>query len=246
MTAVVDLVEQAKKAAAYRAVDDHFPANATNIGIGSGSTVVYVVERIAQLAQANPEIASKVTFVPTGFQSKQLLQDAGLKVGSIDAYAVGDLEVAFDGADEVDPSLNCIKGGGACQLQEKLVSLCAKKFVLVADYRKKSDALGLNWTQGVPIEVIGMAYRKVTADLYKLGAKNVTLRMGGKAKAGPIVTDNGNFVLDADFGRIEPENIAKLDRDIKTLVGVVETGLFVNGDVAYFGEPDGTFSTRSK
>lgn len=247
MSTPTDLVEQAKQAAAHKAVDLHFPKNPKVVGIGSGSTVVYVVERIAQLAKANPEISKSVVFVPTGFQSKQLLQDAGLIVGSIDSYAEGDLDVAFDGADEVDPQLNCIKGGGACQFQEKLVSLCARKFVIVADYRKKSEALGLNWTQGVPIEVVGMAYRKVTADLYKkFGAKKVTLRMGGKAKAGPIVTDNGNFVLDADFGRIEASKVPELDRNIKTLVGVVETGLFVNGDIAYFGESDGSFSTREK
>lgn len=248
MSKPTDLVEQAKQAAAYKAVDLHFPESPKVIGIGSGSTVVYVVERVAQLAKANPEIAKNVVFVPTGFQSKQLLQDAGLIVGSIDSYAVGDLDVAFDGADEVDPQLNCIKGGGACQFQEKLVSLCARKFVLVADYRKKSEALGVAWTQGVPIEVVGMAYRKVTADLLspKFGAKTVTLRMGGKAKAGPIVTDNGNFVLDADFGAIDAAKVPELDRNIKTLVGVVETGLFVNADIAYFGESDGTFSTREK
>lgn len=242
----VDLVELAKKAAAYKAVDLHFPKDPKVIGIGSGSTVVYVVDRIAELAKQNPSIAKNVVYVPTGFQSKQLLQNAGLLVGSIDNYLAGDLDVAFDGADEVDPSLNCIKGGGACLFQEKLVSSCARKFVLVADYRKKSEALGVSWTQGVPIEVVGMAYRKVTNDLYKLGAKKVTLRMGGKAKAGPIVTDNNNFILDVDFGAINSNDVSKLDKEIKSLVGVVETGLFSNADIAFFGESDGTYSVREK
>lgn len=246
MTSPADLVEQAKKAAAYKAVDTHFPKDPKVIGIGSGSTVVYVVDRIAELAKKDPSISSKVVFVPTSFQSKQLLQDANLIIGSVDNYYTGQIEVAFDGADEVDTSLNCIKGGGACQLQEKIVSLCAKKFVLVADYRKKSSKLGEAWTQGIPVEVVGMAFRKVTADLYTLGAKKVTLRLSGKSKAGPVVTDNGNFVLDADFGPLEPENVHKLDKDIKSIVGVIETGLFTNADVAFFGEADGTYSVREK
>lgn len=235
----VDLVEAAKKAAAYLAVDEHFPQNAKVVGIGSGSTVVYVVDRISQRSDVQ-----NVIFVPTGFQSRQLLQKAGLIVGSIDSFKVGDLDIAFDGADEVDSQLNCIKGGGACLFQEKLVSMCAKKFILVADYRKKSQALGVNWTQGIPIEVVSMSYNKVTADLYNLGATSVVLREGGKAKAGPIVTDNNNFILDAVFPPLKPEEVAELDHKIKLLVGVVETGLFTNGDVAYFGESNGTYSVR--
>lgn len=120
-------VESAKRLAAYRAVDEHFPPHARHIGIGSGSTVVYVVERIAQLSR---EITDPIVFVPTGYQSRELILRAGLKLGSIDMHT--ELEVAFDGADEVDPYLNCIKGGGACLFQEKLVAVCAKKFVVVA------------------------------------------------------------------------------------------------------------------
>ena len=238
---VVDLIEEAKKAAAYRAVDDHFPPNAKVVGIGSGSTVIYVVDRIAQ----RPDV-SNVIFVPTGFQSRELLKNAGLTVGTIDSYAVGDLDIAFDGADEIDGDLNCIKGGGGCLFQEKLVSLCAKKFILVADYRKKSNALGSQWKQGVPIEVVGMSYYKVTADLVRLGATEVVLRQGGKAKAGPMVTDNNNLILDTVFPIIQPDQVADLDKKIKLLVGVVETGLFTHAEVAYFGEVNGTFSIREK
>jgi ribose 5-phosphate isomerase A len=151
-----------------------------------------------------------------------------------------------DGADEVDPFLNCIKGGGACLFQEKLVGQCARKFVIVADSSKKSSQLGTKWTQGVPIEVVPMAYPKVTADLLRLGAKEVTLRQGGKAKAGPVVTDNGNFILDTHFGAIEPREVRKLDIKIKLLVGVVETGLFNYASVAYFGETDGSASFLSR
>ncbi|CAN6644602.1 hypothetical protein TRVA0_020S02058 [Trichomonascus vanleenenianus] len=239
-----DLIEQAKKFAAYKAVDEHLPKNAKVVGVGSGSTVVYVVERLAQLKESHN--LSEVVFVPTGFQSKQLIINNGFRLGSADQYAPGDLDVAFDGADEVDDQLNCIKGGGACLFQEKLVSLLAKKFVLVADSRKKSQRLGTTWTQGIPIEVVGIAYPKVTADLKKLGAKKVVLREGGKAKAGPVVTDNGNFILDVDFGPVQPEEVVPLHNQIKTLVGVVDTGLFDNAEIAYFGEADGTVTTRAK
>jgi ribose 5-phosphate isomerase A len=155
-------VEAAKRAAAYRAVKDHFPENPTYVGIGSGSTVIYVVEAIAALGQ---KVTDSITFVPTGFQSRELIVEAGLKLGGIDslvpinagtgmlvggklganAHAVASgtldlglggeramLDVAFDGADEVDDELNCIKGGGACLFQEKLVAISAKKFIIVA------------------------------------------------------------------------------------------------------------------
>ena len=94
------------------------------------------------------------------------------------------LDIAFDGADEVDSELNCIKGGGAALFQEKLVAECAKKFIIVADYRKMSESLGVNWKQGIPIEVVPPAYAKVLKELKALGSQSPILRMGGKAKAG--------------------------------------------------------------
>ncbi|KAA8917227.1 hypothetical protein TRICI_000620 [Trichomonascus ciferrii] len=243
---MTDPVEQAKKYAAFQAVDDNLPSSPKVIGIGSGSTVVYVVERIAQIHKEKPGFFDKTIFVPTGFQSKQLITEAGLVLGSMDQFAVGDLDVAFDGADEVDDKLNCIKGGGACLFQEKLVASCAQKFVLVADSRKKSSQLGTSWTQGIPIEVVDLAFPKVQADLKRLGAKASVLRQGGKAKAGPVITDNGNFIIDADFGQLTPENVPQLHDSIKRLLGVVETGIFDNAQIAYFGEPDGSVSTRSR
>jgi ribose 5-phosphate isomerase A len=106
------------------------------------------------------------------------------------------IDVTIDGADEVDLQLNCIKGGGACQLQEKIVAFAAKKFVIIADYRKESSKLGEQWVQGVPIEVVPMAYVPLMNKLKEFGGAPV-LRMA-KNKAGPVVTDNGNFVLDVN------------------------------------------------
>jgi ribose 5-phosphate isomerase A len=144
--------------AAYKAVEDHFDPSYKCIGIGPGSTVVYVVEAIAK---KGPDITSKMLFIPTGDQSKQLIIEAGLPLGSIDTLPLADLglsrafketalkvttgqqdmakmgprqslDVAFDGADEIEEELNCIKGGGACLFQEKLVAINAKKFICVA------------------------------------------------------------------------------------------------------------------
>ena len=121
-------VESAKRAAAKQAVADHFDPSATNVGIGSGTTVVFVVEAIKK-ASTNPNIL----FIPTGYQSRQVIIDAGLTPVEFDSLPEGTtFDVAFDGADEVDVELNCIKGGGACLFQEKLVAQRATKFVCVA------------------------------------------------------------------------------------------------------------------
>ncbi|ODV67000.1 ribose 5-phosphate isomerase [Hyphopichia burtonii NRRL Y-1933] len=234
-----DLVEQAKKSAAYKAVDENFPESAKVVGIGSGSTVIYVAERLGQLRNKSGFVC-----IPTGFQSKQLIIDNGLSLGSIEQYS--NIDIAFDGADEVDTDLNLIKGGGACLFQEKLVAIASKQFIVVADYRKRSPSkLGIQWTKGVPIEIVPNSYAKITNDLYDLGAKKVILRQGGSSKAGPVVTDNNNFLIDADFGEIADP--VKLHTQIKLLVGVVETGLFTDITTkAYFGEENGQVGVLTK
>ncbi|CDO95445.1 unnamed protein product [Kluyveromyces dobzhanskii CBS 2104] len=229
-------LEQAKRIAAYRAVDENFDVKTHKVvGVGSGTTVVYVAERLGEYVDKNTNFVC----IPTGFQSKQLIVSNKLQLGSIEQYP--EVDIAFDGADEVDESLQLIKGGGACLFQEKLVSSSAKKFIIVADSRKKSPKyLGYNWKKGVPIEVVPSSYVRVLADLQnKLQCKSASVREGGSAKAGPVVTDNSNFIIDADFGEIADPR--KLHQDIKLLVGVVETGLFIdNAEKAYFGNSDGT------
>ncbi|KAJ2959833.1 hypothetical protein NQZ79_g4768 [Umbelopsis isabellina] len=226
-------VETGKKAAAFRAVDENITAEHKVVGIGSGSTVIYAVERIIQ----RPELHD-IVYVPTSFQSLQLITEGGLKLGSVEQFP--EIDITIDGADEVDKQLNAIKGGGACQFQEMVVAKAAKKFVMIADYRKKSDKLGTQWTKGVPIEVVPLAYKVVINALkseLSIKPETITLRMA-VAKAGPVVTDNGNFVIDAHFGSISDPS--KLGREIKLLTGVVEVGLFCNmAEKAYFGEADG-------
>ncbi|PKY12746.1 ribose 5-phosphate isomerase [Rhizophagus irregularis] len=226
---------EAKKLAAYKAVDENITSEKKIIGIGSGSTVVYVIERIIQLKDS---LNKENIYIPTSFQSRLLITEGGLNLGDIDTYP--ELDVTIDGADEVDENLNAIKGGGACHLREKLVAEAAKKFIIVADYSKRSTTLGEKWKQGVPIEVIPFAYLRVMNSLKVLGCENPILRMA-KAKAGPVISDNGNFVIDAYFGLIKQPK--ELLEKIKLLTGVVEVGLFVNmAKCAYFGNEDGSIS----
>jgi ribose 5-phosphate isomerase A len=228
-------IELAKKKAGYAAVDE-FVKDGMVLGIGSGSTVVYAVDRLTERVKAEN---LKVICIPTSFQSIQLINYNGLTMGNLSQNPVIDLDI--DGADEVDENLNLIKGGGGCQVQEKIIASNSKKLVIVADYRKESKKLGEQWKKGIPIEVIPMAYVPIMKKLEKMGGKP-TLRMA-KNKAGPVVSDNGNFILDVDFGIIEDP--AKLESQLKMITGIVDTGLFINMAIkAYFGQADGSLTTR--
>jgi ribose 5-phosphate isomerase A len=137
------LIKSAKRAASFQAVDDHLLPTDRFIGIGSGSTVVFVVEAIAA---KGPGFYSDMTFIPTGSQSKGLLKAAGLRLCNLDERPVEGgvpvaLDVVFDGADEVDEELNLIKGGGGCLFQEKLVAVAGKKFIAVAGKASKKSHL---------------------------------------------------------------------------------------------------------
>eukprot|EP01104_Vermistella_antarctica_P002897 TRINITY_DN13097_c0_g1_i1.p1 TRINITY_DN13097_c0_g1~~TRINITY_DN13097_c0_g1_i1.p1 ORF type:complete len:233 (+),score=68.38 TRINITY_DN13097_c0_g1_i1:93-791(+) len=229
-------IEAAKRLAGHAAVDE-FVRSGMVVGIGSGSTVVYVVERVEELVRDGK--LTNLICIPSSFQAELLIQNAKLPLSSLNAHP--DIDVAIDGADEVDKDLNCIKGGGGCQTQEKLVASNAKVFVVVADYRKDSTVLGQKWKKGVPIEVIPMAYVPIQRKLEQLGGKPI-LRLA-LAKAGPVVTDNGNFILDTDFGEIADPH--SLDRALIAIPGVVMTGLFVAmAKKAFFGQADGSVTSR--
>jgi ribose 5-phosphate isomerase A len=229
-----ELVELGKKNAAFKAIEENVKQDMI-LGIGSGSTVVYAVEAIAEINKNNK---LNLKCIPTSFQSRQLIVENGLTLVSLDQYP--EIDLTIDGADEIDNALNLIKGGGGCLVQEKIVASASKKLVIIADYTKKSDYLGENWKRGVPIEIIPIAHVPIMRRLEKLGGSPI-LRMA-QAKAGPVVSDNGNFIIDVDFGKIENPS----DQNIKLLKipGVVDTGLFVNmASKAYIGQKDGTVLT---
>jgi len=230
--APADPYAEGKRAAAYRAVDE-LVRSGMAVGVGTGSTAAFAAERLGARLRAEPGFAVKC--VPTSFQSRQLIVEYGLELSDLDRTP--ELDVVIDGADEVDEELECIKGGGGAQTQEKVVAAAGKVFCVVADDRKRQKVLGSTWKSGVPIEVLGMAYVPVMRRVERLGGKPA-LRMA-KAKAGPCVTDNGNFLIDADFGEIR--NPAELNVQLSMIPGVVETGLFVGmASVAYFGKADGS------
>ena len=145
----------------------------------------------------------------------------------------------------MDPQLDCVKGGGGCHTLEKVVAAAAAQLVLITDYSKRAPKLLTVWRKGVPVEVLALALAPVEAALRRLGGIPM-LRMGAPAKAGPAVTDNGNLILDVDFGGGEglaPGQAAALHGAIKGLPGVVETGFFVGmAEACFFGEADGTTS----
>ncbi|CAI7568799.1 unnamed protein product [Penicillium pancosmium] len=266
-------VEEAKRAAATTAVANHYPKNAQWVGIGSGTTIVYVVEAIKALGVDT----SATRYVPTGYQSRQLIVNAGLTAVEFDAIPRGTvLDVAFDGADEVDDELNCIKGGGACLFQEKLVAMQAKEFICVADSRKLQSRLLTNWKY-IPIEVAPIAAFRVLRKLTELGSINPTIRSNSNPKEGNLKTDQDFFLIDAPFppmliqadldgglngtGTGGVWEVARLAREIKQIAGVLEVGIFygqtgpqataaggVGGQrpvAAYFGMPDGSVSVRN-
>lgn len=261
------LVETSKRLAAYQAVKDHLLPEYTRVGIGSGSTVIYVVEAIAALGAA---ATRAMTFYPTGAQSEELIEAAGLTLQAINKLPAGaQLDVAFDGADEVDDDLNLIKGGGACLWQEKIVATSAKQFVCVADFRKLSPRLGTSWKKGIPIEVLPMAAPRVLDELKRIGSHNPRVRPGLPGKAGAIVTDNGMWIIDAPFtplllpkdgeSGIQAGNgdngvwtVDALADHLIKIPGVAEIGLFYGSNglqaasgaqkpvAAYFGMADGS------
>ncbi|XP_061445201.1 ribose-5-phosphate isomerase [Rhineura floridana] len=232
------MTEEAKKLAAWAAVNNHVQTNQV-LGIGSGSTIVHAVHKLAErVKQENLNIVC----IPSSFQARQLILQNGLTLSDLDRHP--ELNVAIDGADEVDLDLNLIKGGGGCLTQEKIVAGYAKSFIVIADYRKKSKSLGEQWKKGIPIEVIPMAYVPITRALAKKFGGVAELRMAVN-KAGPVVTDNGNFLLDWKFDKVhkwDEVNVA-----IKMIPGVVETGLFINmAERVYFGMEDGSVNVREK
>lgn len=232
------MTEEAKRLAGCAAVDNHVKNNQV-LGIGSGSTIVHAVNRLAERVK-NENL--QVSCVPTSFQARQLILQNGLTLTDLERHP--ELDVAIDGADEVDSDLNLIKGGGGCLAQEKIVAGCAKSFIVIADYRKDSKNFGEQWKKGVPIEVLPMAYVPVTQTIQKKFGGVAELRMA-VSKAGPVVTDNGNFLLDWKFDRVH--DWSAVNTAIKMIPGVVDTGLFINmAERVYFGMEDGTVSVRDK
>ncbi len=213
--------QQVGKAAADRV------QSGTIVGLGTGSTTAYALQYIGERI-AKGELKD-IKGVPTSFQAEVLAKQYNIPLTTLDD--IDHIDIAIDGADEVDPNKNLIKGGGAAHTREKIVDCLATQFIVVVDSSNIVEKLGSTFL--LPVEVIPMAKTPVMKAIEKLGGKP-TLRMGVK-KAGPVITDQGNFVIDVKFDNIE--NPAELEKTLNNIPGVLENGLFVGvADIILVGE----------
>ena len=221
MDPVTVMKQEVGRAAAQR-VQSH-----TIVGLGTGSTTAFAIQFIGERLKSGE--LENIKGIPTSFQARVLAKQYGIPLTTLDE--VDRIDIAIDGADEVDPQKNLIKGGGAAHTQEKIVDALAEQFIVVVDSGKLVDALGSTFL--LPVEVLPMAVTPVMRALAKLGGIP-QLRMGVK-KAGPVVSDQGNLIVDVKFDRID--NPAELEKTINNIPGVLENGLFVGvTDLVLVGE----------
>lgn len=183
------------------------------IGIGTGSTTFYAIQEIARRIK---EEGIEIKAVPTSVETAHLAARLKIPLTNFDEYQ--ELDIAIDGADQVDKHLNLIKGGGSAHLREKIVAVAAKRFIVVADEGKILENLNMP----VPLEVVPFASGLVIKAIKEMGG-NAMYRVL-KGKAGPVVSDNCNFIIDADFGLIEDP--ASLEKELNSITGIVDNGIF--------------------
>ena len=223
MSPDVDVLKRKAALEAVRLVEDGFV-----VGLGSGSTAAFAIEALGERVKRE---GLRVLAVPSSYQAFLLAVECGVAVTSLEEHGVVDVNV--DGADQISPELNLIKGMGAALAREKIVASASKQNVIVADGSKRVKVLG-EGGHPVPVEVLPFAIAVVKRRIEAVGGKAVLRE--GKGKVGPVITDNGNAVLDAVFGEIH--NPAELEVKLKMIPGVVETGLFVGlATTAYIATP---------
>ncbi|VDP42252.1 unnamed protein product [Schistosoma curassoni] len=222
-----DALESAKQIACNSAISDWLKDNQI-IGLGSGTTIKYAVEYIGNFDRIS--INLKLLYFLADKVKKENLQIQCIPTSF-------QIDVTFDGADEVDEHLHLIKGGGGCLLQEKIVASCTKDFIAIVDERQK---LGSYWTKGLPIEVVPMAFKPVQTRIQKLFGGQAILREA-VSKMGPVVTDNGNFLLDWKFDTTKQYYWPDVNVQLSQIPGIVDTGLFINmTSRIYIGNLNGT------
>ena len=236
MTATPKPIDRAKYAAAHRAAE--FVEDGMRIGLGTGSTAAWMVRRLGERVR---EEGLSLRCVPTSERTADLARRCGVPLAALED--VGWLDVTIDGADEVDPNLDLVKGGGAALLREKIVAAASDLVVIVADAGKRVEALG---AFPLPVEVVPFGWR-TTQTLIEEGlegqdvdARAVSVR---EQDGAPLRTDGGNVLLDLSLERIgNPRQLAAM---LNRIPGVVENGLFLDmADVLVTGRPDGTVELR--
>lgn len=221
-------------------VVDTLVKSGMRLGLGTGSTAVHAVYRVGELLKEGT--LQEILAVPTSFQTVVACQRAGISLTTLnDPLVDGQLDLTIDGADEVDPQWNLVKGGGAAMLIEKVVAHASQKYCIMVHSSKLSSRLGEKYP--VPVEIVPEALVTASRRLESMGAR-VTLRMATK-KAGPVISDHGNFVLDVSFA--EPFDPRKREAEIMMIAGVTANGIFTRPVSDLFvGYADGRVEHKSK
>lgn len=206
--------DELKQRAAFRAVD--FVESGMVLGLGTGSTVKFALERIAERIQTAG--LQNIVGIPSSDRTEKLARQLGIPLGDLETHPAIDLTI--DGADEVDPDLNLIKGGGGALLLEKILAQASRRNIIIVDASKLASELGTKWA--VPVEVVALARRTEQDFLESIGG-SVTLRI--KENGTPFLTNQRNLILDAHFGPIA--NPSELASRLNERAGIVEHGLFI-------------------
>jgi ribose 5-phosphate isomerase A len=224
-------VETAKRTAGIYAAD--FVKQDMAVGIGSGTTVYWLIQELGKRVKQGLHING----VPTSLQTADLLNEAGITVSDLDA--IDHLPLTIDGADEIDPGGNLIKGGGGALLQEKIVASASKELIIIADNSKLVGQLG---RFPLPVEVISFGYRQVQQKIMNSGlCKKATLR---QKNGGIFISDHSHYILDCEYEKIE--DASALNTSLHLIPGVVETGLFVSmANKAIVGFNDGRVELKN-
>ncbi len=205
--------------------------NGMVVGLGTGSTTAYAIKELGRRITDGLQILG----VPTSYQSAFLAAECGIPSTTLDEHPVLDMDI--DGADQVADFI-AIKGGGAAHTREKIVALSSNNFVVVVDESKCVDILN----HPVPLEVLPFARKLVIKQVAQIGGK-AEVRMGVN-KDGPVISDSGNFIIDADFGAIDDP--VSLDEKLSQITGIVEHGIFTKVDTVLVGKKDGSVETMGR
>ncbi|MBT2730377.1 ribose-5-phosphate isomerase RpiA [Bacillus sp. ISL-75] len=199
-----------KKEVGEKAVD--FVKEGMVVGLGTGSTVFYTISKLGKLVQQGFSIKG----IPTSKQTEKLAINVGIPVVSLNE--IDQIDLAIDGADEVNRDLDLIKGGGGALLREKIIAKAAKTFIVVTDSHKNVDTLG---TFPLPIEVVPFGYKMTMKYIRELGGYPKLREKDGN----PFLSDNGNYIIDSSFQEIK--HTKELEKNLNLIPGVVDNGLFV-------------------
>jgi ribose 5-phosphate isomerase A len=221
--------DELKKQVGYKAVDDYVKSGMV-VGLGTGSTAYYAVERVG--AKLKSGELTNILAIPTSVRTKEQAESLGIPLVTLDTHSK--LDVAIDGADEVDPEMNLTKGGGGALFREKIVEVCATKFIVIVDESKIVKGLGPGFP--IPVEIVPFCHEHTMRSIADLstcqGKCKPVLRMGScannKVDGDTIaVTDNGNYIVDLHFTEFIKDPVT-MGKELKNVVGVVEHGLFCN------------------